>query len=160
MAFGTGTHETTYLTIELMERYVKANSRVLDVGTGTGILAIIARKMGAAEILGIDIDEEAVKVARGNVAINSAEDIDIVKGDLTEGVDFSADVIVANLLTNLVIRFTPDARKHLIDGGIFISSGILSEHRDRVIKNLEDKHFQVLEIIHAGEWCAIAARAV
>ena len=94
-------------------------ARVLDVGTGTGILAIAAALSGAGACLGIDIDAEAVRVASENTAKNGLGDaIAITKGDLTEGVDWDADILVANLMADLVIRLSPDAAKHLRPGGI------------------------------------------
>lgn len=169
-AFGTGTHETTSLTIRLMEKYIQPGNKVLDIGTGSGILAIIAARLGAAEILGVDIDEESVKVAKENIALNLGEGVlqpsstttshvDAILGDLTQGVDFTADVIVANLLHDLVIRLSKDAAKHLIPGGIYISSGILTEKEPLVAEAIREAGFDILEIIRDGEWSAIAAKA-
>lgn len=158
MAFGTGLHETTALTLELMEKYIKPMDKVLDVGCGTGILSIAASKFGAVDTLGIDIDEEAVRASKENIALNNAMHVSIKLGDLTKGVDFKANIIVANLLTNLIIRLTGDAAKHLEKDGIYIMSGILIEHEERVQKTLTDNNFEVIEIIERGEWCAIAAK--
>ena len=169
MAFGTGTHETTSLTIKMMEQfmgredspYYEKKHKVLDVGIGSGILTIAAAKLGAGEILGIDIDEEAVQVAKENIEKNSLPEnckINVIKGDLTQGVDFEADIIVANLLTDLVIRFTPDAYKHLRDEGLFISSGILKEKQDVILDALKINGFYPMLVKEDGEWCSIAAR--
>lgn len=159
MAFGTGTHESTSLTLNLMEEYLEDGMKLLDVGTGSGILAIAAVKLGASEVLGIDIDPDAVETAKENFEGNRVEDkARAVEGDLTQGVDFKADIIVANLLTDLVIRFCPDAARHLEEGKVFISSGILYEKSDGVKKALEESGFEVVETLVQGEWCAIAAR--
>ena len=169
MAFGTGTHETTSLTIKMMEQfmaredspYFYKKNKVLDVGIGSGILSIAAAKLGASAILGIDIDEEAVRVSNENIEMNDIPndcDITVIKGDLTEGVQFEADIIVANLLTDLVIRFTPDAYKHLTDDGLFISSGILKEKQDAVLDVLKSNGFYPMLVKEDGEWCSIAAR--
>lgn len=158
MAFGTGTHETTALSVRMLEKYVGPGCRVLDVGTGSGILAIAAARLGAAEVLGIDIDEDAVRVAGENIRRNGLDaGVRAVAGDLAAGVDFRADLIVANLLADLVLRLTPQAAAHLLPGGIYISSGILTEKKAAVERALTQSGFEVLEETAAGEWSCIAA---
>lgn len=159
MAFGTGTHETTSLSVKALEKYLKPSDRVLDVGCGTGILAIIASKLGATDALGIDIDEDAIVASNENIELNDCADtVKVRLGDLTVGVDYEAQVVVANLLTPLVIRFTGDVSRHLKQGGLFISSGILVEHEPRVIAALEEHGFEVIEIMEDGDWCSITAK--
>ena len=162
MAFGTGTHETTSLSLKLMEKHVKRGDRVLDVGTGSGILAIAAAKLGASDILGIDIDQDAVRVANENIANNIAPtsndaNVRAVVGDLTEGIDFTADVVVANLLADLVMKLTSSVAKHMADDAIYITSGILVEKQKQVAECLTENNFTIVEILEDGEWCAIAA---
>jgi len=158
MAFGSGLHETTSMCIKALEKYMTPGARVLDVGTGTGILAIAAALLGAGGCLGIDIDSEAVRVASENTAKNGLGDaIAITEGDLTEGIDWDADILVANLMADLVIRLSPDAAKHLRPGGIYISSGILDVKEDTVAAAVRDAGFDILEIMRDGEWRAIAA---
>lgn len=162
MAFGTGTHETTSLALRLMEKYIKPGDSVLDVGTGSGILAIAAAKLDATDILGIDIDEDAVRVANENIANNINQDnsdvcIRAIKGDLTEGIDFKADVVAANLLADLVIRLTSSVAKHMKKDAIYISSGILVEKKQQVEECLLGNGFRIIESLVDGEWCAIAA---
>lgn len=161
MAFGTGTHETTSLCMKLMEKYLGEHSeekKILDVGCGSGILSICGALLGSREILGIEIDEDAVRVARENVEENHVEDaVKVMQGDLTKGVDFKADVIVANLMADLVMLLSEDARKHLTEDGIFISSGILVEKEKMVSAAIREAGFHIVEIAEDGEWCAIAA---
>lgn len=161
MAFGTGTHETTSLCMKLMEKYLGEHSeekKILDVGCGSGILSICGALLGSREILGIEIDEDAVRVARENVEENHVEDaVKVMQGDLTKGVDFKADVIVANLMADLVMLLSEDARKHLTEDGIFISSGILVEKEEMVSAAIREAGFHIVEIAEDGEWCAIAA---
>lgn len=157
MAFGTGLHETTSLSADFLETYIQEGDKVLDVGCGTGILSIVASKLGAGEVLGIDIDDEAVAASIENLEANNVHNAVIKKADLTEGVDFKADLVVANLLTNLVIRLTGDIRNHLNSGGRYIMSGILTNQQDMVLEALRDNGFQWLAVAKQGEWCAIAA---
>ena len=146
---------------QLMEKYLGEHpeeKKILDVGCGSGILSICGALLGSREILGIEIDEDAVRVARENVEENHVEDaVKVMQGDLTKGVDFKADVIVANLMADLVMLLSEDARKHLTEDGIFISSGILVEKEEMVSAAIREAGFRIVEIAEDGEWCAIAA---
>lgn len=159
MAFGTGTHETTSLCMKLLEKYLKENQSVMDVGCGSGILAIAAALLGSKDILGIEIDPDAVRTAIENVELNGVNDVVTVKeGDLTKNVDKVVDLIVANLMAPLVIELSGAAAEHLTDKGVYISSGILVEKRDMVSEAVKSAGFEILEILEEGEWCAIAAQ--
>ncbi len=187
MAFGSGLHETTSLCIRALEKILRDKAvaqgdvasvadgshggtsamtdggprglRILDVGTGTGILAIAGVLLGAEEALGIDIDPEAVRVAGENIAKNGmSERITAQYGDLTEGVDYQADILVANLMADLVIRFSPAAADHLGRGGWYITSGILDIKEEPVCKAISEAGFAIEEVMHDGEWCAVIAR--
>lgn len=158
MAFGTGTHETTSMCLKALEKYVKTDMSVLDVGCGSGILAIGAALLGSKEALGIEIDQDAVNIAKSNVELNHLQDkIKVQYGDLTQGVDYKADIVVANLMADLVIKLTPDVAKHLTEGGIYISSGILNEKEAVVSEAIMAAGFTIKEVLHDGEWCAIVA---
>ena len=159
MAFGTGTHETTSGCIQLMEKYMKPGDKVLDVGCGSGILSIAAALLGRRDILAIDIDPGAVEVTRENVELNNvSEYVDTRYGDLTKGVSYRADIVVANLMADLVMMLTEDVEKHLEDGGIYISSGIIDFKEEEVCETLKRCGFEIIEILKKGEWCIIAAR--
>ena len=170
MAFGSGLHETTSMCIKALEEYLgkgKAGGqkdsdnaiRVLDVGTGTGILAIAAALLGADEALGIDIDTDAVRVAEENIEHNGLADrITVQYGDLTEGVSYEADIITANLMADLVIRLSPAAAEHLAPGGLYITSGILDIKEAVVSEAIQSAGFRIEQVLHDGEWCAVAAR--
>lgn len=159
MAFGTGTHETTSLCMKILEKYLKENQSVMDVGCGSGILAIAAALLGSKDILGIEIDPDAVRTAIENVELNGVNDVVTVKeGDLTKDVDKVVDLIVANLMAPLVIELSGAAAEHLTDKGVYISSGILVEKRDMVAEAVKSAGFEILEILEEGEWCAIAAQ--
>ena len=158
LAFGTGTHETTSMCIRALESYVKPESTVLDVGCGSGILAIAAALLGSKEALGIEIDTDAVEVAKSNVELNKLTDkITIQYGDLTKGIDYKADIVVANLMADLVIMLTPDVAKHLNAGGVYISSGILLEKEQIVSEAITAAGFHIKEVLKDGEWCCIIA---
>ncbi|MCI2062375.1 MAG: 50S ribosomal protein L11 methyltransferase [Eubacteriaceae bacterium] len=159
MAFGTGGHATTAMCAELMDREGCAGKKVLDVGTGSGILAIAAAMLGADDVLGIDIDDEAVTAARENVAKNNCADVvTIMKGDLTKGVEYKADIIAANLMAELIVSFAPYAKQHLCTGAAFITSGILTEKKDMVIEALEKEDIKIEKVLTRGEWCAVLGR--
>ena len=159
MAFGTGTHETTSMCIELLDKYMEKEDFVLDAGCGSGILSIAAAKLGAKKVLGIDIDETAVEVADENIILNDVSDIAAVQyGDVTKGIDISTDLVIANLMAELIVMITPNIPVHLKENGFFITSGILLEKKAMVLEALESSNFEPVEICEKGEWCAIAAR--
>lgn len=159
MAFGTGTHETTGLCVQLVEAYVKHGDCVIDVGTGTGILAIAACHMGARSALAIDIDPVAVRVAAENIKINGLEaQIRTQHGDLLEAVDEQADVVIANIIADVIIMIAASVRAHIVDGGLFICSGIARERQQSVIDALNAAGYKDLDIRNQGEWAAIACR--
>jgi ribosomal protein L11 methyltransferase len=158
MAFGTGLHETTMLCARLLESAVWPGASVLDIGCGSGILSIAAALLGAGETLGIDLDDAAVEVARANVAANGCADrVRVVKGNLLEGLSFTADIATANLTADLIAALAGGLRAHLKEGGVFIASGILTERRARAVSALEAAGFRIAESAAAGDWCAIKA---
>ena len=159
MAFGTGTHETTSLCIRLMEDYLAPGMNVLDVGSGSGILSIAAAKLGASDVLAVDIDPVAVEISGENIELNGVSSIAKAQyGDLTKGIDYKADIVVANLMADLVMMLSGDVPAHMKDGGVYISSGILVEKEEVVSKAIVDAGFKIVEIKEDGMWCAIAAK--
>lgn len=159
MAFGTGTHETTGMCARLVEKYVRPNDRVIDIGTGTGILAIAAAHMGARPVLATDLDAVAVRVAAENVKINGFEGvIDVRCGDLLDVVRETGDVVIANIIADVIIQLAAPVRARIADGGVFICSGISVERREDVLKALKGANYDVLDVLTEGEWCAMAAR--
>ena len=157
MAFGTGTHETTGMCVELVEKYIRPGVTAIDVGTGTGILAIAAAHMGATDVLAIDIDRVAVRVAEENARINGFEGLIRCKaGDLLENVEEQADVVIANIIADVIIMMAEPVRRHIKDGGRFICSGISSERKQDVLDELDRAGYTVLDVYERGGWCAIA----
>ena len=158
MAFGTGTHETTRMCIQALERYVKEESTVFDVGCGSGILAIAAAKLGAKLAVGVDLDPVAVESSIENVGYNNLNNIEILHGNLVEVIDGKADIFVANILAEIICILTDDVKRVLKDGGIFITSGIIHDRVDMVCEKLEATGFEVIEKNRDGEWNCIVAK--
>lgn len=156
MAFGTGSHPTTLMCIEALQKYLKKGMDVIDVGTGSGILSIVAKKLGARRVVAIDIDETAVNVAKCNAELNNV-DIEILKNDLIDGIRDKFDMVVANIIAEVVIELTGRLRTVLKDNGFYIVSGILPEKSNRVIKALEENYFKILEIKEKENWYSIVS---
>ena len=159
MAFGSGTHETTGMCLELLEEAVHGGERVIDVGTGSGILAIGAALLGAKDVLAIDIDPTAVKVARENVAHNHLEQtVTTLEGNLLEKVDAQCEVCVANIIADVICMFAAPLNDHIVPGGLFICSGIIKEREQDVTDALLAAHYTILDIRRKGEWVAMISR--
>ena len=156
MAFGTGTHETTAMCVGLIEKYYQGGA-LLDVGTGSGILAIAAARLGAKNIVAVDIDPGAVRVAKENVAHNGLEQfIEVRKGDLLQGLSQRFDFAVANILAPVICMLAAPLKAHLTPGGRFICSGIIGEAEPDVNTALLDAGYIIDEIQHKGDWVAFA----
>lgn len=158
MAFGTGTHETTRMCIQALEKYVKEESTVFDVGCGSGILAIAAAKLGAKLAVGVDLDPVAVESSIENVGYNNLNNIEILHGNLVEVIDGKADIVVANILAEIICILTDDVKRVMKDGGVFITSGIIHDRVDMVCEKLEATGFEVIEKNSDGEWNCIVAK--
>lgn len=158
MAFGTGTHETTRMCVQALERYVKNDLTVFDIGTGSGILAITAAKLNAKKVIGVDLDTVAVDSAKQNVKYNDINNIEIIHGNLMEVIDGKANIVVANIIADIIMLLTPDVLKFLEKGGYFISSGIIKDRAEEVIDTLKKNRFDILEVNNQGEWICIVAQ--
>ena len=159
MAFGTGTHETTRLVIGLLEKYVTPGVRVLDVGCGSGILAICASKLGAGICRAYDIDPVAVKVARENIKDSGLENVTCDVSDLLRQVDGNQapyGVICANIVADIIIRMTPDIGKFMDERSVILASGIIVERSEDVIRTFEEYGFRIVERAEENGWCALA----
>lgn len=159
MAFGTGTHETTSMCINQIEKNLKAGDRVIDIGSGSGILSMAAVLLGAEKATGVDLDPVAVRVALENVELNNLQDkIEILHGNLTDVIREKADIVVANIMADIILMLLEDVREFIKDDGLFISSGIIQEKRAAVEARLLEKNFSIVEVETKGEWCAITAQ--
>lgn len=161
MAFGTGTHETTRLVIRLMQDLIVGGERVLDVGTGSGILSICASKLGAKSCNAYDIDPVAVKVARDNAIADGCYNITVGVSDLLRGVDLTGgkyDFCVANIVADIIIRMLPDVTKYVKSGSPLILSGIIGERADEVREAVLSHGFAVEKEITENDWVGMLVR--
>jgi ribosomal protein L11 methyltransferase len=159
MAFGTGTHPTTALSIRALEQHLDQCDIVIDVGCGSGVLSIAAAKIGAEKIYAFDLDDVAVKSTGINAGLNNLEHkIAAKQNDLLNQVSKQADIIVSNILAEIIVRFIDDAWHNLKPGGLFITSGIIQSKKDDVIKALEQQHFEIVEMTELDEWVCMTAR--
>jgi ribosomal protein L11 methyltransferase len=168
MAFGTGTHPTTQLCLAALERYVQPGASVLDLGTGSGILAIAAAKLGARPVLGLDIDAEAVRAARENVDANGVGDaVSVELGSLREVIDIGDlrfeirgwGLVVANILSSIIVRLLDEGLARVVaPGGPLILSGILETQAEEVEQAARQAGLLVSERTQLGDWVAVVAR--
>ncbi len=160
MAFGTGTHETTRLVMRIMQDEIRGGERVLDVGTGSGILSICASKLGAESCNAYDIDPVAVKVAAENALLGGCTNITVGVSDLLRGVDMSCgkyDFCVANIVSDIIIRMMPDIGGCLKDGAPLILSGIIEPRADEVRESVLKNGFKIIREEKENDWVAILA---
>ena len=159
MAFGSGTHETTGMCLSLLEKSISGGEEIIDVGTGSGILAIGAALLGAGHVLAIDIDRDAVKVAKENVRNNHVDSIvSVCQGNLLEQVSDICDICVANIIADIIISFAAPLMNHIRPNGLFICSGIVSSRSNEVRAALTGAGYEILQEITRGEWTAFLSR--
>lgn len=156
MAFGTGTHATTSLCLRQLERLVAPGARVLDVGTGSGILAVAAKLLGADEVRAIDIDPVAVKVAGENAAKNGVE-IAISEATVDQVPKEPFDLIIANIIAAVIIDILPEVAERMKAGGRFLASGIIAERKQDVLDAMVNTWMLPLEVREENGWVAILA---
>ena len=160
MAFGTGTHPTTALCVNLIEKYFKRGSSFLDIGIGSGILMITAAKLGAGLMCGVDKDTVAVEVAESNLKLNGIDPQTycLRTANLLEGIQDKYDVIVANIFTHVILELLDDLHRVLVHDGIFICSGMFEKNKNLVAAKMKNLGFEILEIREQEEWSAIAGQ--
>ena len=167
-AFGTGMHETTQLCIRQLRKYVDSQSKILDVGTGSGILGIAAIKLGAPEVFGTDLDENAIVAVGENLEANgiSGDQFEVVQGNIIDDKEIQDkvgygcyDIVVANILADVIIMLQKEIPVHLKHGGIFITSGIINMKEEAVKEALAaNEELEIIETTYQGEWVSITAR--
>lgn len=159
MAFGSGTHETTAMCLSLLEQTIVGGEEIIDVGTGSGILAIGAALLGAGHVLAVDIDPNAVKVASENVKNNHVDNLITVKhGNLLDHISAVCDICVANIISDVIISFAKPLKAHIHPGGLFICSGIVSSRADEVKQALCAAEYEIRQKAVKGEWVAFLCR--
>jgi ribosomal protein L11 methyltransferase len=158
MAFGTGTHHTTVLCLRCLEDVIRTGSVVFDIGTGTGVLAIAAAKLGAGRVTAVDFDPVAVNVAEENVNNNRvAAIVSVRQGDLLAGTEGQADVIVANIVADVIIRMLPEVPDRLTQGGYFCASGIIADRIADVTAAMLEQGLLIEKVVEEGGWAAMIA---
>lgn len=158
LAFGTGTHETTRLCLQAVEKYTTPQTTMLDVGCGSGILAVAALLLGAKSAVGVDIDEMAVKTAKENAQLNGVEDkFSVLAGNLTEKVEGKYNVVAANIVADAIIMLSKDIKKFMYDDSVYIMSGIIDTRVDDVLNAISDT-FEVKEKLLENGWCCLVAK--
>lgn len=166
-AFGTGMHETTQLCIRQLKKYVTPDTKLLDVGTGSGILAILSLMFGAKESVGTDLDICAIEATRENMCANHIDDNKfqvmigniITEQEIQDKVGYECyDIVAANILAEVLVPLTPVIVKHLKKGGIYITSGIIDDKEETVVEAVKKAGLEVLEVTYQGEWVSVTAR--
>ena len=162
LAFGTGTHPTTQLSLTALEQTIRGNESVLDVGTGSGVLSIASKLLGASKVTAFDIDEMATRVAKENIALNpTIGEIEVFENNLLVGVDQKSDLIVANILAEILLQMPEDAYRNLNDDGRLILSGIIESKANEVMEAYEKAGFTLVERMTMREWnCFIMKKDV
>jgi len=159
MAFGTGSHPTTIMCLEILEKRLRRGMRVVDFGTGSGILAIAAAKLGASLVIALDSDEIAVRSARENVIRNEEEEhIEVHQTDNLKFILDKADLITANIIARTIIEHAADLSRILRRGGSLIASGITTDGLLEVEQGLRNERFEVAETYQKGDWVTLLAR--
>ncbi len=160
LAFGTGSHPTTKLCLETLEKYIDENSTVLDIGCGSGILSIAALLLGAKSAFGVDIEKLAVKTAIENAKENGfgSPVFDAVNGNLSDKVSGKYHVIVANIVADIIMQFNEEVSEFLEDGGIYITGGIIDIRKDEVVRSFEQNGFEIIANYEEKGWNVFVCR--
>ena len=159
LAFGTGTHPTTILSLQSLENSIRGDETVLDVGTGSGVLSIAAKALGAGKVYAYDLDDVAVKSAYDNIKLNDyALDVKIAANNLLQDIEISADIVVANILADIITPLIPQAWSVLKPGGLFLTSGIIDTKKELILSQLKDQKFEIIQLLQMKDWVAIIAK--
>lgn len=162
MAFGTGSHSTTQQALILLERYLKKDMKVIDVGCGSGILTIGASYLDADYILAIDIDDQAIKMTSSNIKLNEVKktEIEVIENNLLEGIDLMVDLVIANITAPILNKLIPQATRITNTNGFFICAGIIEEYEMQVQETLINNGYKIIDRLVERDWVALAASKV
>lgn len=167
MSFGTGSHQTTQLCLEQLEKYVTKDCRMLDLGCGSGILSVVSLLLGAREAVAVDIDPNCVDTAYENAAMNGVtrEQYHVISGNVVTDPDVKEfisrhkyEVVAANIVADVIIGLVPTAREYMKEGGVFITSGIIDGRQDEVKAEMEAHGFTVVDMQRRKDWWSIVCR--
>lgn len=167
IAFGTGSHETTRLCISALRKYINKDTKILDVGCGSGILSIISLKLGAPYVVGTDIDKDAITATYENMEVNHIDPsmMDVYTGNIIEDLDLQNkvnigqyEIVVANILADVIIPLSGVLARQMRKDSLFISSGIIDMKKDEVEEALLSNGFEILEVIQMGDWFSFVAK--
>ncbi|MDT1938752.1 MULTISPECIES: 50S ribosomal protein L11 methyltransferase [Carnobacterium] len=159
LAFGTGTHPTTRLSMQALETSIVGGETILDVGTGSGVLSIASKALGAGDVYAYDLDEVAVRAAKENMDLNDyAKEVQVAANDLLKGIAIKADIVMANILAEIILLLIEDAWRVLKPNGLFITSGIIDSKKDTVLEQLLAQGFEIEQVQQMKDWFAIIAR--
>lgn len=159
LAFGTGTHPTTRLSMQALETSIVGGETILDVGTGSGVLSIASKALGAGDVYAYDLDEVAVRAAKENMDLNDyAKEVQVAANDLLKGIAIEADIVMANILAEIILLLIEDAWRVLKPNGLFITSGIIDSKKDTVLEQLLAQGFEIEQVQQMKDWFAIIAR--
>lgn len=159
MAFGSGVHETTKMCLELIQKHMPKNAKVLDVGCGSGILGIACAKLGAKEVLSLDYDSVSVKVTKENALGNDIDILEARQSDLLHNADKKKyNVVLANIIADIVIKLNVNVGECLASDSVYILSGIIEDRLEDVYESLKLNEFSVIETLSMGDWRALAVR--
>ncbi len=167
MSFGTGSHYTTQLCIEALEKYIKPGIKMLDLGCGSGILSILSLMLGAKEAVAVDIDPNAVDTAYENAQMNNIgrEHYKVLSGNVVTDKEIQDiisqdkyEVVAANIVADVIIGLAPKAREYMKEGGVFITSGIIEGRQDEVKEALEENGFEIVDIRNRKDWYSIICK--
>lgn len=157
LAFGTGTHETTRLCLEAIEKHVTNETDILDVGCGSGILSVAALLLGAKKAVGVDIDELAVKTAKENAALNKVEDnFKVVCGNLTDKISGKYNIVAANIVADAIITLSKDIKNFMYEDSVYIMSGIIDTRVNEVISSISNDFVVIDKLCEGGWYCLVA----
>ncbi len=158
-AFGTGTHATTSLCLQILEKHIGSESTVLDIGCGSGILAIAGILLGASKAVGVDIDAQSVKVAKENAVINNVTDkIDFLLGDLADKITDKYSVVCANIVADVILKLLENVSDFMEKDAILVTSGIINIRKDDVLKGFERFGFKIIEEHTKENWYAFVCK--
>lgn len=158
MSFGTGGHETTRMAIRFIDKYLQKDAKIVDIGCGSGILSIISAKLGATDIVAIDIDEEAIRSSQKNFKLNKVENVHLIHGNLVDQFKDTGDLVIVNMIPKLLLMLADDILDVMKEGALLIVSGIFFEKKERVFEKYKACGLEIIEEDRQGEWISFVAR--